>query len=98
MKLVGLGPAEAVAAQGELIYLTSGHPEDENSFANPRKVRRCTMGWLHALWVPSCKTTRIGKVGGWGGVTGGGGAVSSQSGWLWGVGGVVGAGVARWSA
>ena len=38
MRLLGKD-AESVQEQGELVYLTGDHPEDENSFANPRKAR-----------------------------------------------------------
>ena len=36
---VDLHGAGAVQGAGELIYLTSDHPEDENSFDNPDRVR-----------------------------------------------------------
>eukprot|EP00887_Chlorella_sp_A99_P005257 scaffold1.g5257.t1 len=38
VRMVGLASAAVVDAQGELVFLTSGHPEDENTFVNPRKV------------------------------------------------------------
>ena len=32
------GDAAGAQSEGELVFLTSPHPEDENSFANPTKV------------------------------------------------------------
>lgn len=59
--LTGAG-AESVLSEGELVYLHSDHPEDENSFDNPHKVslieahRMCGFdteslhGGLHGGW------------------------------------------------
>lgn len=36
---INLGPHVAVEGEGELHFLTAEHPEDENTFDNPTKVR-----------------------------------------------------------
>ena len=43
--LLNGGAAAAVAGTGELTYLFSQHPEDENSFDNPRKVGGAGWSW-----------------------------------------------------
>lgn len=37
MTLTGAG-AESILSEGELVFLASDHPEDENSFDEPKKV------------------------------------------------------------
>jgi hypothetical protein len=44
--LTGEG-AESVLGKGELVFLSSDHPEDENSFDTPTKV--CTWSFMPAL-------------------------------------------------
>jgi hypothetical protein len=54
------GDAEAVSEDGQLLFLHSDHPEDENSFDNPMKVG----GYLRVLMLQ----VRCGvplTVGGW---------------------------------
>lgn len=42
MTLTGTG-ADSVLSEGELVFLHSDHPEDENSFEEPNKV--CAVRW-----------------------------------------------------